>query len=153
MLIPLIKTVNSRNLKQFNNDRIQGYETAFKETEEQDLKTMFAQFTTTSLKCKQELVSEVRKMGGKHEEGTMISEKFFRVWMDVKTALTGKNRKAILSSCEFGEDTAVDTYNKALINNVHDISADQRTMLNSQFALIKADHYKIKTMRDALGKS
>ena len=73
--------------------------------------------------------------------------------MDVKTALTGKNRKAILSSCEFGEDTAVDTYNMALINNVHDISADQRTMLNSQFALIKADHDKIKTMRDALGKS
>ncbi len=136
-----------------NNDRIQGYETASKETEEQDLKTMFAQFTTTSQKCKQELVSEVRKMGGKPEEGTMISGKFFRVWMDVKTALTGKNRKAILSSCEFGEDTAVDTYNKALINNVHDISADQRTMLNSQFALIKADHDKIKTMRDALGKS
>ena len=37
-----------------NNDRIEGYETASKETEEQDLKTLFAQFSSTSQKCKHE---------------------------------------------------------------------------------------------------
>ena len=30
-----------------NNDRIEGYETASKETEEQDLKALFAHFTAT----------------------------------------------------------------------------------------------------------
>ena len=79
-----------------------------------------------------------------------ISGNFFRVWMDVKAALTGKDRKAILNSCEFGEDAAVDTYKNALRNNLSDITAEQQTMLNAQHALIKADHDKIKSMRDAL---
>lgn len=33
--------------------------------------------------------------------------------MDVKAALTGKDRKAILNSCEYGEDIAKDSYEKA----------------------------------------
>ncbi|MCX6273857.1 MAG: PA2169 family four-helix-bundle protein [Bacteroidetes bacterium] len=145
------KTIDVLNtLITINNDRIQGYETASKETEEQDLKTLFAQFTATSQKCKQELVTEVIKLGGKPEEGTMTSGKFFRVWMDVKAALTGKDRKAILSSCEFGEDTAVDTYNHALRDNIQDINAEQQKMLTAQHALIKADHDKVKSMRDSL---
>ncbi|MFN0188749.1 MAG: ferritin-like domain-containing protein [Bacteroidia bacterium] len=133
-----------------NNDRIEGYETASKETDEQELKSLFAKFISTSRKCKQELESEVTRLGGEVAEGTMTSGKFFRVWMDVKAALTGKDRKAILDSCEYGEDVAVDTYNKALRNNIGDISAAQQTLLNAQHALIKADHDKVKTMRDAL---
>ena len=96
------------------------------------------------------MVTEVTKLGGKIAEGTMTSGKFFRVWMDVKAALTGKDRRAILNSCEYGEDIAVDTYNKALRNNMQDITAEQQTMLNAQHALIKADHDKVKAMRDAL---
>ena len=146
-----VKTIEVLNtLININNDRIEGYETATKETEEQELKTLFAQFISTSQKCKQELVTEVTKLGGKIAEGTMTSGKFFRVWMDVKAALTGKDRKAILNSCEYGEDIAVDTYNKALRNNMQDITAEQQTMLNAQHALIKADHDKVKAMRDAL---
>lgn len=62
-----------------NNDRIEGYETASKETDEQDLKTLFAHFILTSQKCKQELVSQVYALGGEPSEGTKISGKFFRV--------------------------------------------------------------------------
>jgi len=133
-----------------NNDRIEGYETASKETEEKDLENLFTEFISHSQKCKQELVTEVVKLGGEVEEGTLLSGKFFRVWMDVKAALTGKDRKAILNSCEYGEDVAVDTYKKALSNNLDDISSEQKTMLTAQQAHIKADHDKVKAMRDAL---
>lgn len=131
-----------------NNDRIQGYDTASKETDEQDLKTLFAQLSQTSQKCKQELVSEVNKLGGTPDEGTKTSGKFFRVWMDVKAAITGKDRKAILNSCEFGEDVAVDTYTKVLSVNLDDLTAEQLKMINAQHALIKSDHDKIKYLRD-----
>jgi len=145
------KTIEVLNtLITINNDRIEGYETASKETEEQDLKTLFAAFLKTSQKCKQELTGEVSKLGGKVAEGTMTSGKFFRVWMDVKAALTGKDRKAILNSCEYGEDTAVETYDNALRNNLEYLTTEQQTMLNAQHALIKADHDKVKSMRDAL---
>jgi uncharacterized protein (TIGR02284 family) len=133
-----------------NNDRIEGYETASKETNENDLKTMFASFIQTSQNCKQELLTEVFKLGGDEVEGTKLSGKFFRVWMDVKAALTGKDRKAILNSCEYGEDQAVETYNNALENNLENISPEQLIMVNTQRNLIKAVHDKVKSMRDAL---
>ncbi len=145
------KTIEVLNtLITINNDRIEGYETASKETEESDLKTLFTQFINTSIKCKTELVAEVIRMGGVPAEGTKVSGKFFRAWMDVKAALTGKDRKTILDSCEYGEDAAVGTYNKVLRDNLEDISAEQQTMFNIQHALIKADHDKVKFMRDSL---
>ena len=133
-----------------NNDRIEGYETAADETEEQDLKTMFAQFSSTSQKCKQELKNEVSKLGGIPAKGTMTSGKFFRAWMDIKAALTGKDRKAILNSCEYGEDKAKDTYKKALENDLEDLNAEQQTMIKAQHTLLVADHDKVKMMRDVL---
>lgn len=145
------KTIEGLNtLIIINNDRIQGYNTAAKETEEFDLKTLFAKFTETSHRCKQELVGEVTRLGGKAAESTMISGKFFRVWMDVKAALTGRDRKAILSSCEYGEDNAIDTYKKVLHDNHSDLSEKQQSMINEQLISIKADHDKVKFMRDAL---
>ena len=137
-------------LIEINNDRIEGYETASKEAEEQDLKTIFSQFTQTSQKCKQELVTEVNKLGGKPIEGTKTTGKVFRVWMDAKAALTGKDRKTILSSCEFGEDAALKTYDKVLSNNAGDITEEQKIMVDAQRSLIKADHDKVKSMRDML---
>ena len=143
------KTVAVLNtLITINNDRIEGYETASKETEEQDLKTLFAQFSATSQKCKQELDAEVKKLGGEPAEGTKTSGKFFRVWMDVKAALTGKDRKAILNSCEYGEDQAKDTYERALENDIENLSLEQQTMIKAQHTLLRADHDKVKSMRD-----
>lgn len=145
------KTIEVLNtLITINNDRIEGYETAAKETEEQDLKTLFAHFLQTSQSCKQELITEVTKLGGTPEEGTLTSGKFFRVWMDVKAALTGKDRKAILNSCEYGEDMAKDTYEKALKNHADNLNAEQQTMIKAQHALLLVDHNKVKSMRDAL---
>ena len=131
-----------------NNDRIEGYETASKETEEQDLKTLFAQFSSTSQKCKYELTNEVSKLGGTAAEGTLTIGKFFRAWMDVKAALTGKDRKAILNSCEYGEDQAKDTYEKALENDKENLSMEQQTMIKAQHTLLGVDHDKVKSMRD-----
>lgn len=145
------KTIDVLNtLITINNDRIEGYETAAKETDEYDLKNLFSQFASNSQRFRQELSSEVTQLGGQPAEGTKTTGKFFRVWMDVKSALTGKDRKAILSSCEFGEDNAVNTYKDILRNNISDITAAQQTLINAQYAIIKADHDKVKNMRDSL---
>lgn len=137
-------------LIEINNDRIEGYETAANETEEADLKALFAQLSKTSLKCKSELVTEVDRLGGTPMEGTRITGKFFRVWMDVKAALTGNDRTTILNSCEYGEDVAVNTYKDALKNHQGDLTSNQEIMLRAQEELIKADHNTVKELRDEL---
>ena len=143
-----IEVLNS--LITINNDRIEGYETAAKETDEQELKTLFAQFSSTSQKCKTELIAEVNKLGGTPAEGTLTSGKFFRVWMDVKAALTYKYRRAILNSCEYGEDKAQATYLKALENELKQLSAEQQTVIEAQLELLVEDYDKVKMMRDSL---
>lgn len=133
-----------------NNDRIEGYETASKETEEEDLKALFSQLARTSHDCHEELTEEVENLDGEPAEGTRTTGKFFRVWMDVKAALTGKDRKAILNSCEFGEDVAQDTYERVLKNDSENLNSDQLEMVTAQKQKLKIDHDTIKSLRDAL---
>ncbi|SHN00455.1 ferritin-like domain-containing protein [Flavobacterium xinjiangense] len=137
------------SLIQINNDRIEGYETASKEADETDLKTLFSHFTETSLKCKADLVAEVKRLGGKPTEGTTTSGKLFRVWMDIKSAITGSDRKTIVNSCEYGEDVAVQTYNEALSHS-EDLTPEQLMMIKEQHSAIKANHDKIKNLRDLM---
>lgn len=143
------KSINVLNrLITINNDRIQGYETAIDETKDQDLKSQFAQFIQTSRNCKQELIDAVVRLGGKPDDGTRMDGEIYRAWMDFKAMATGKDRKAILKSCEYGEDVAVNTYEKALKDE--DLSPAFRSMVSEQHSKIKADHDEVKSMRDAL---
>lgn len=145
------QTVDVLNtLIEINNDRIQGYLTASKETEEADLKTLFAELAHVSQKCKQELAEEVGKLGGTSTTETTTSGKFYRAWMDIKSALTGKDRKAILNSCEFGEDVAKKTYDDVMKNHSTELSSAQNQLVSDQYSRIKAGHDKIKNLRDAL---
>ena len=144
----VINVLNS--LIVINNDRIEGYDTAAKETEEIDLQELFRRFMKTSEMCKAELVAAVVKLGGTPDEGTRTTGKFFRVWMDFKAFLTGKDRVSILNSCEYGENVAGDTYKDAIANNLHSLTAQEQTMLNTQAGLLKADLKKVIALRDAL---
>jgi len=143
------KNIDALNeLIEINNDRIEGYETASKETEDADLKSLFAGLTSTSLKNVSELRSEVTRLGGTAEEGTRVTGKFFRAWMDVKAALTGNNRHAILDSCEFGEDKALETY-ESVLEKSEALTAEQRQLVVEQQTALRADHDKVKALRDA----
>ena len=145
------KSIDALNkLIEINNDRIEGYTTASKETDEGDLKSLFDQLAETSEECRADLIEEVVSLGGEPVQGTKISGKFFRAWMDVKAAITGKDRKAIFSSCEFGEDVAVNTYKKVLENESGELSPAQLAMVFEQYELIRADHDTVRALRDSL---
>jgi uncharacterized protein (TIGR02284 family) len=143
------KTVDIlNNLVEINNDRMEGNFKAKDETKEPDLKKLFTEFAADSKKCKEELVAEVKKLGGTPVEGTRNTGKLYRAWMDIKAALTSKDRKAILSSCEFGEDVAKKNYEDALESK--DLSPELHDLINRQYGIIKAGHDKVKALRDSL---
>jgi len=145
------KTIDVLNtLVVINNDRIEGYQTASENTVETDLKNLFSKFAKTSQKCRHELISEIEKSGCKAEDGTRVSGKFFRAWMDVKSALTGKDRKAVLNSCEQGEEKAIETYSNVLNDKSGYLSPHLQTMIKTQHGLIKTDKDKIRSMQNAL---
>jgi uncharacterized protein (TIGR02284 family) len=144
------KTIDELNkLVEINNDRIEGYKTASEETDDAKLKTMFADLSHTSDKCREELAAEIRRLGGTPKKGTATTGKMYRAWMDIRSALNGKDPKAILKSCETGEDVAVDAY-KDMLDKCSDNMPDQKALIQRQYNMIKADHDKVKQHRDEL---
>lgn len=137
-------------LIEINNNRIEGYETASRETEEFDLKNMFSEFQQSSQKYKAELVKEVQKLGGTPIKETKTNNTFFRIWRYIKAFLNNKDSDDILSICEYDDFVVVQNYNEILNRNLEDLSDELQKMLIVQQAFIKADHDKVKYLNDMM---
>jgi uncharacterized protein (TIGR02284 family) len=94
-----------------------------------------------------ELTRYVSQAGHEPAEGTTGSGKIYRAWMDVKATFTGKNRKAILASCEYGEDAAQKAYDEALSTDA-ELPTEIRQLITDQKSSLRNSHDKIKRMRD-----
>lgn len=144
------KVANILNdLIRINHDRVVGYEKAIEELKDgdADLKTLFQRYITESRQYAQELTQEVGRLGGDPAEGTTNSGKIYRVWMDLKAAIAGKDRKTILDNCEFGEDAAQKAYDLALNSDV-DLEPSLRDLIVRQKATLKVGHDEVKRLRD-----
>lgn len=137
------------DLIQINNDRVVGYQKAIDELKDgdADLKTLFSRYISESGKYSQELTTEVTRLGGEATDGTTNSGKIYRVWMDLKTAITGKDRQTVLNNCEFGEDAAQKAYDTALNSDV-DFESSVRDLIVRQKASLKVGHDEVKRLRD-----
>ncbi len=137
------------DLIRINNDRVVGYEKAIDELkdEDADLKTLFHRYTQESKQYAGELTHEVTRLGGNPSDGTTNSGKVYRVWMDLKAAIAGKDRQTILDNCEFGEDAAQKAYDTALNSDV-DLEATLRELIVRQKASLRVGHDEVKRLRD-----
>ena len=143
-----VKTIEILNrLIEINNDRIEGYIAAAAEVEVKDLKTLFVRFAHTSENFNQELSGEIYRLGGKPTEGTTLSGKFFRTWMDFRSSIKGADRFVILDSCEYLEDHAVETYENVLRNELQYLYIEQLSIIRTQYSLIKNDEFRLKSIR------
>ena len=137
------------DLVKINNDRIEGYNRAIKESEpsDVDMKTLYKKMADQSQHYVAELSREVVKLGGDPTNGTTNAGKIYRAWMDVKSAVTGNDRHSILASNEFGEDVAQKAYKEALTSD-EALSVDVRQLIANQQASLKESHDLIKKYRD-----
>lgn len=131
-----------------NNDRYEGYKTAAGETKEQDLKDLFGKLSAQSKQFAEELKRHVPLEKEPADDATKVSGKLYRVWMDVKAAITGHDRKAILSSCEFGEDVAKKTYDDVLENS-SDLPSAAVEVIRRQRMELQKGHDTVKTLRES----
>jgi uncharacterized protein (TIGR02284 family) len=137
------------DLLRINNDRVVGYEKAIDELkdEDADLKTLFHRYTQDSKQYATELTHEITRLGGDPADGTTNSGKIYRVWMDLKSAISGKDRQTILDNCEFGEDAAQKAYETAL-NTDEDLETPLRELIIKQKAALRVGHDEVKRLRD-----
>ncbi|HEY8388355.1 MAG TPA: PA2169 family four-helix-bundle protein [Parasegetibacter sp.] len=143
----LLEVLN--DLIRINNDRVSGYQKAIDEAKDIDidLKAIFSRMQEESLGYASELSNEVLRLGGEPATGTTASGKIYRAWMDVKNVFTGKDRQALLNSCEFGEDAAQKAYDSALSSDA-EMPTEIRQLIADQKSSLLTSHNLIKKYRD-----
>lgn len=137
-------------LIEINNDRIEGYGKAISliSTEgNYSLQDIFEKYRDQSIQFKNELTPLVLREGELPTEETRTSGKLFRAWMEIKSAVAPYTVKAILESCERGEDEFKKVYNDAI--DKHDIIPSSiLTVVQSQARLQLEAHNHIKNLRN-----
>ena len=138
-----ISTLN--NLIETCKDGENGFNEAAQGVSTTDLKDVFMRYSQQRSQFAGELQDEVRKLGGDPETSGSIAASIHRGWIDIKSAVTGKDEGAILSECERGEDSAVQAYQNALKEA---LPSDANSVVERQYTQIKEAHDRIKGLRN-----
>jgi len=149
-----MSTVNEKtnevlnDLVRINNDRIEGYTRAQKESEGNapELISTFQGMIKQSKNCVTDLRELIIKGGGTVAEGSTFMGKIYRTWMDLRVTFGGGDKKHILASCEFGEDAAQRAYKMA--QEETDLSQEAKILVSNQKSDLRKSHDLIKKYRD-----
>ncbi len=127
-------------------DGQEGFKQAAEGVKDPQLKSLFTDYSLQRSRFATELQSEARVLGeSKPETSSSTAGALHRAWINLKSAVTSGDDRAILAECERGEDSAVEEYKKAMNDN---LSASLRGIVARQFAQIKEAHDRIKNLRD-----
>src|SRR5687768_12338539 len=98
----VIDTLN--DLIETCKDGENGFRTCAEDIKRTELKGMFERAAQRCAEAARELQTEVQRLGGKPERAGSLAGSAHRRWVDIKSAITGKDDAAVLAECERGED-------------------------------------------------
>lgn len=143
---------NTKDVIEVLNDLIEtskdgeaGFRTCADDAERLELKNLFTKRAEECGKAAAELQSIVVQLGGKPEDSTSVSGDLHRRWVDIKSAITGKDDQAVLNECERGEDVAKKSYKRALEK---DLPPEIRQVVQRQYDGVLRNHDQVKALRD-----
>jgi uncharacterized protein (TIGR02284 family) len=131
-------------------DGQEGFKQAAEGVERSDLKSLFFEFSQQRAHFAGELQSLVQTLGEEPETSGSFAGSIHRGWINIKSAVTGGDEKAILNECERGEDSAKETYKDALENSLPTYIED---VVKNQFESVKMAHDRVKALRDSFKKA
>lgn len=127
-------------------DGEQGFRACAEDVQNGEIKSMLIQRSQHCADSAKELQSEVRRLGGDPDTHGSVSGALHRGWLNVKSAITGKDEAGVLAECERGEDVAVDRYKDAL---AHELPADVRNLIERQYKGVLTNHELVRGLRDS----
>lgn len=140
----VIDTLN--DLIETCKDGEEGFRVCAEDIRRADLKPMFQQAAMRCGEAARELQAQVQRLGGKPERKGSLAGSAHRRWVDIKSAITGRDDKAVLEECERGEDVAKASYQKALKK---ELPADIRAIVERQYQGVLEHHDKVRALEKA----
>lgn len=123
-----------------------GFKTAADGLQSSDIKAQFIEYARERGEMASQLQSEVRRLGGDPEQSGSMAGSLHRGWIDVKSAVTGHDDKAIVAEAERGEDAAKAVYQEALGKS---LPGSTESVVRQQSAKVQRVHDTVRNLRDS----
>jgi uncharacterized protein (TIGR02284 family) len=133
------------NLIETCKDGELGFQTAAEGLKNSAIKTKFLEYSRQRGEMARELQNEVRRLGGDPEKAGSMSGSLHRGWVDIKSAITGKDDHAIVAEAERGEDVAKSAYENALKEA---LPGTAQTLVQQQSVKVRQAHDQVRDLRD-----
>ena len=137
----VIDTLN--DLIETCKDGEEGFRTCAEDIKRADLKPLFTRAAARCGEAARELQAQVQQLGGKAERSGSFAGSAHRRWVDIKSAISGKDDKAVLAECERGEDVAKASYQRALAK---DLPAGIRAIVERQYGGVLQHHDAVRAL-------
>ncbi|MCI0663861.1 MAG: PA2169 family four-helix-bundle protein [Acidobacteria bacterium] len=139
----VISTLN--DLIETCRDAQKGFQTAAEGVNSPTLRSLFEEYALQRAEFAGELQGVVTQLGGDPEKTGSISGAIHRGWMNIKSAVTGKDEHYILEECERSEDSSYKNYEEALKKSLPPLV---RSLVQRQYNAIREAHDRIRNLRD-----
>lgn len=133
------------DLIETSKDGEYGFRTSAEVLKTPDTRALFERRAAECRQAASELQALVRQYGGKADDSGSATGAMHRGWVAVKGTLTGYSDKAILEETERGEDVALESYRKALENQ---LPTELRAVIERQYEGVKRNHAQVRFLRD-----
>lgn len=129
-------------------DSIAGYRDAAEHAESGRFQELFRGFADDRSKAAEGLRAQVTALGGNAEDDGSILGKAHRGFLDLKSAITGRDDKAIVNEVERGEDYLKEKFEMALKDG--ELSPESRTVVEAAYQSVRQGHDQMSDLKHGM---
>ena len=129
-------------------DSINGYQESADAVENPQFREMFQELARDRQQALPKLQAAVAQLGGNPEDDGTALAAAHRTFVDLKSAITGRDDKAVINEVERGEDHIKHKYEAAL--NDTDLSAECRQVVQEAYESVRRGHDRVRDLKHAL---
>jgi uncharacterized protein (TIGR02284 family) len=137
---------NLNDLIQITEDSHDGYSRSAEDAKDPDIKALFTDLSAQRESMVRELQNLVRQQGGEPKDSGTILAGAHRFFVDLKSAVTGKDRDSIIKEVERGESEAIRRYENVLSKG---LPADVSSVVSRLLDRFRSDRNRMASLKRA----